>query len=214
MLVGAVAFMLLLPNLSLAYELTGGLKIGGNSANIYGEDVEEFEKELDWEWKSKIAFCLGGFITYNINEVLAIQPEVLFTQKGAKIKEEIFGETLNVWMNLSYLEIPVFAKLLIPTKSSVKPNLFAGPYFAIKLSGKAKAEYAGESEEEDIEDIKGTDYGLVIGAGVDFGIGGPGMGKITVDLRYSLGLTTISSYEEEKEDIKNKVILLMVGYSF
>lgn len=202
--------MLLLPNLSLAQKLTGGLKIGVNSANLHGEDVEEFEDFLNL--KSKLGFCVGGFIAINLTEMFAIQPEVLFTQKGAKMKEEVFGETLKAWVNLSYLEIPVLAKLTIPTQSSVKPNLFAGPCFAIKMSGKVKAEYAGESDEEDIEDMKGTDFGLVIGAGVDFGLGAPGIGKFTVDVRYTLGLTTISDFEDE--DVKNGVISLMFGISF
>jgi len=101
-----------------------------------------------------------------------------------------------------------------PSPGGVKPCLFAGPVLALKLSGKMKAEYAGESEEEDIEDedMKSTDFGLVIGAGLDFGLGAPGMGKLTVDIRYSLGLSTISTFEGD--DVKNGVFSLMVGFSF
>ena len=205
MLIGAVALILLLPNSSLAKGITGGLKIGMNSAKLHGEDIKELEEELGEELKSKWGLCAGGFIRFNISETFAIQPEVLYTMKGAKFEETILGETMKFEMNLSYLEIPVLLKLMIPTPGGIKPNLYAGPALAIKLSSKTKLEYAGETEEEDIEEMKDTDFGLIIGAGVDFG-------KLTVDLRYVLGLTTISDVEDE--DVKNGVISLIVGYSF
>ena len=62
--------------------------------------------------------------------------------------------------------------------------------------------------------MKSTDFGLVIGAGVDFGLGVPGTGKITLDVRYSLGLSTIADVEGEEVDIKNGAFSLMVGFSF
>ncbi len=184
--------------------LTGkGLKGGLNFANLRGDDVE------DLDLNSKMGFCAGGFITYSINDMLAIQPEILFTMKGTKQEEELWGETFKQTISLNYLEIPVLAKLSIPGQGSFVPNLFIGPYLAIKLTGKVKVEYAGESEEEDIEDLKGTDFGLVFGGGVDFALGSS---KVTVDARYTLGLTTIDASEWEA-DIKNGVFSLMVGYS-
>ena len=210
-LIGTVVCMILLPNPSLAIELTGGLKIGANFANLYGEDLKEMEEELGEDFESRLGICIGGFITFNISEMFAIQPEVLYSMKGSKAEGTLFGETFKVKFNISYLEIPVLVKLRIPTQGNVKPSLFAGPSLAIKLSGKSKVEYAGESEEEDIEELKNTDFGLIIGAGVDLGFGFLGQGKITVDLRYNFGLTKIS---EENDEVKNKVISLMIGYSF
>jgi len=133
--------------------------------------------------------------------------------KGAKAEREILGETLKLTTKVNYLEIPVLAKLSIPTKGTVKPSLFVGPSLAIKLSSKAKWEYAGESEEEDIEELKSTDFGLVFGGGVDFALG---QGKLTIDARYTLGLTKVGEPEEGEEevDMKNGAISIMVGYSF
>ena len=208
LITGAIAFMLLHPNLSFA-EIRGGVKIGLNSAKLHGDDVEDFEDMLGAGFDSKLGFCFGGFVTFSLHEMFAIQPEVLYTMKGAKMEESVMGETLYVWVNLNYLEIPVLAKLQIPTQGNIKPSIFVGPALGIKVSAKAKAEYAGETEEEDIEDMKSTDLGLVIGGGVDFGLG---KGMITVDLRYTLGLATISEWEDE--DVKNGVFSLMIGYSF
>ena len=210
---GALALMLLLPNPSSATGIKGGLKIGASMAKLHGDDVEDFTDVLGAGLKSRIGFCAGGFITFNITGMFAIQPEVLYTMKGVRWEGEINGATpLKVWMKLDYLEIPVLVKIMAPSPGGVNPYLFAGPVFALKLSSKMKAEYAGESAEEDIEDLKGTDFGLVIGAGVDFGFGASGMGKMTLDVRYSLGLSTISDFEGD--DVKNGVFSLMVGFSF
>ena len=215
--IGTLSLMLLLPIPSLAQEIRGGLKLGLNMANIHGTDVTNFENVTEESWGSKIGFCVGGYITFKIGEMFAIQPEAFYTMKGAKIETTLLGETVKAKLKFSYLEIPVLAKLLIPTQSNVKPSLFVGPTLAIKLSGKAWAEYAGVSDEANIEDMKGIDFGLIIGAGIDFGLGAASKGKITADLRYVLGLTTIYKPLVEGEeilDVKNGVFSLMIGYSF
>lgn len=206
LVVSAILLVFTLSTASVSAQgLTGGLKAGMNIANIHGDDVEDM-------WDSKIGICAGGFITCRLSDLFAIQPELLFTMKGAKAEEEVFGETMKVTMKMNYLEIPVLAKLSIPTPGTVKPSLFVGPSLAIKLSGKAKVEYAGESAEADIEELKSTDFGLVFGGGIDFALG---QGKLTVDARYTLGLTTTREPEDEEEvDVKNGVISIMVGYSF
>lgn len=192
-----------------AQGLTAGLKAGMNIANVHGDDVKLAEA-LGVEFSSNIGLCVGGFVTYSLSDMFAIQPELLFTMKGAKMEVAGYKETVKV----NYLEIPVLAKLSIPTPGNVKPSLFVGPSLAIKLSAKAEWEEDGESGEEDIsEEVKSTDFGLVFGAGIDFGLG---QGKLTVDARYTLGLTKVQKPEEEEEevDMKNGAISIMVGYSF
>lgn len=215
---GVLAFMFLLPNPSSAAEVKGGLKIGVSSAKLYGEDVEEADDFLGEDLKSNTGICAAGFITINITEMFAIQPEVLYIKKGAKYEEAINGETGKLWFNLTYLEIPVLAKIIFPSPGGVKPFLFAGPAVAIKLSTKLKMKVGGDSVEVESEEVnemlKGTDFGLVIGGGVDIGLGAPGTGSISVDIRYSLGLAKIFDVEGEDIKIKNGAFSLMVGYSF
>ena len=181
--------------------LTGkGVKGGLNFANFHGEDTEGMNLN------SKMGFCAGGFITYSINDVLAIQPEVLFTMKGTKWETGV----ATITYSLNYLEIPVLVRLSMPNQRSVVPSLFVGPYLAIKLSSEAKLESGGVSEDLDWgEDVKATDFGVVCGGGVDFALGSM---KVTVDARYTLGLA--SMYESDADtDVKNGVISLMVGLS-
>jgi hypothetical protein len=205
-LIGAVAIMLLLPSLSLAKGITAGFNIGVNYADLFGEEARAMEQALGTELKSKWGLCAGGFIQFNLSKVFVIQPEFLYTMKGARMEEEVLGETMKVAFNGSYLEVPVLIKLMIPTPGGIKPSLFIGPAIAFKLSVIMKTKYLGDTTEEDLsDDMENTEFGLIIG-------GGLGFGKLTFDLRYNLGLTTLSIYEGE--EIKNGVISLKVGYSF
>jgi len=201
-----VAIFILSSSVICARALTGGVKVGLNMAKIYGEDV--VDEGLDF----KMGFCAGGFITLNITEMFAIQPEVLYTQKGFKAEGEEDGVTVKMIASGDYLEIPLLVKLSLPTPGIVKPNLFVGPFMGFNIRAKVKGEHDGEpSPEVDIKDItKDTEFGLVLGGGADFSLP---TSKITFDVRYTLGLTTLddSGYEE---DVKNGVISLMVGYSF
>lgn len=206
-LIGALALVLLLPGISLAKGIKAGIKIGVNNSNLFGEEAQQLEQDIGYELKSKWGLCAGGFIQFNLGKVLAVQPEFLYTMKGARMKEEVLGETFKLAINGAYVEVPVLVKFMIPTPGGVKPNLFVGPAIAFKLSAKMKAEYAGETiEEEDVsDDMEDTEFGLIFGGGLDFG-------KLMFDLRYSLGLTTLSKYEGE--EIKNGAITLKVGFSF
>ncbi|MGB2763813.1 MAG: porin family protein [Candidatus Aminicenantaceae bacterium] len=153
------------------------------------------------------AMLLGAVIIMLLlpNLSFAIQPEVLYTMKGAKIEATVLDITSMWEFNLSYLEVPVLVKFMIPTPGSVKPNLYAGPAVAIMLSGKVKHKIPGwPVEEEDLRNMQDSDFGLIVGAGIDFG-------KLMVDVRYVLGLLTASS--TVNSDLKNGVISISVGYS-
>ena len=120
------------------------------------------------------------------------------------------GEDFTMTFKTDYIQIPILAKFNLSTKNNVKPNIFIGPALGINLNAKYEMEVVGQTIEGDMKDfgmdIKSTDFGLVFGAGVNFG-------KISVDARYNLGLSDIPDTEEDV-DIKNSVISIMLGYSF
>ena len=185
-----VAFVLIFAMSASAFEpgLAGyGLKFGMNMANFSGKDAKAEEGESK---KMKLGFAAGGFVTYSITEMFAVQPEVLYTMKGAKYEWEGGSWTAKY----DYLEIPVLAKVSIPTQGNIGPHLFIGPALGILLSAKDKTEIEGEDPfelagEEDAKDwTKSTDFGLVFGAGVDIGMP---HSAITIDGRWELGLSTI-----------------------
>jgi opacity protein-like surface antigen len=192
-----------LASVSLAASgITGkGVKLGINFSGIAGSDISD--------WKRKGGIEAGGFLVFGISESFAIQPEILISQKGAKYENIDNGEVLKAWSNLTFIEIPVLANFYIPMNSRTKfhPCLFTGPFLGLKIRGKSKIEWRGETTESEIEDSKAMEFGLIFGAGTSFTLG---LGKIAVDIRYSWSLTSILKNQE----VKNNVLSILFGYSF
>lgn len=183
-----VAFM---SGAALAEGITCGIKGGLNLADLTGDGITGNE--------TKMVFGGGIFFNYVFTEVISCQVEAIYMMKGAK------SETLeNTGINLSYIDIPVLAKLSVPTEGDFVPYCFAGPSFGILMSAKHEV----LNTEDDIkDDLKSPDYGLVFGAGFDYKIGA---GCLLVDARYTFSLATIM--EDEDVDVKNSGIIFMAGY--
>jgi len=175
-----------------------GVKGGLSMAGIRGDGTSD--------WSNRNGFAGGGFFFLPFSDYFGLQAEVLYVTKGAVHEEDFNGQPLKTTLDLVYLEIPVLARLTIPTSVRVTPTIFAGPALGLKIKGQQEAEYQGQSTSEEIEGLKSTDFGLVLGGGLDVDTG---YGKILVDLRYEFGLTNIL----EEGDIKNGAFLIMGGYS-
>jgi hypothetical protein len=180
-----------------------GPKLGLNISNIHGDDAGSPD--------SKTGFCGGLFFMYQFSNMFAIQPEAYYTMKGAKEKEDIEGYTVEATVSLDYIEVPLLLKLIIPIQgSSVHPAVFAGPAVGFNTTHKVKVEVEGQSAEDDIPDVKSTEFSLVFGGGVGFPVGNNELG---FDVRYNLGLTTIDDSADEY-DVKNNVISFNAYFGF
>lgn len=183
--------------------ITGkGLKLGLNLTSLGGGDVKSTD--------SKMGFSVGGFLTYRINKLIAVQPEVLITQKKANSEKDVEGGTWKYKLDLWYLEIPVLVKVAIPVKSSLNPSVFGGPAIALKLSGKGKNEFTEGVVDKVVGGLESYDFGIILGAGVEFTLGFFQKGKFSADVRYNLGLTKINT----EKDIKTRAFTFMLGYIF
>ncbi len=176
---------------------TSGFKGGLSFANWYGSDVSGTD--------SKIGLAAGTFYNVQPSDKISIQTELLYVVKG--FKAEDLG--IEVKTKLEYIEFPFLIKWMFPTDGNVKPNLFLGAAPAINISAKAEAVSGNVKAELDIKDfIKGFDFGLVFGGGLDIDAGSS---IITIDARYTLGLTSIDNSGFD-EDVKNRVFTVMIGY--
>jgi hypothetical protein len=113
----------------------------------------------------------------------------------------------GVYFKLSYLEIPVLAKLAVPlNNTNIKPVIYAGPSFSLKLNSSWHwlVKETSQEYEEDDEYAKSTGFGFVIGAGA-----GIPLGSITVglEIRFDFGLASF----EDDYSIKNNVFMVMVS---
>ncbi|HEX8690826.1 MAG TPA: porin family protein [Longimicrobium sp.] len=186
-----------------AQGISVGVKAGVNVATLGGDDVEDAD--------SRIGLVGGAFLVYRFSDMLAIQPEVLYSQKGASFSDTE-GE---LTVKLDYVDVPVLLRLNVPvTGSSLRPSVFAGPVFSLRASCGAEAEFNGGSVEVDCDEldeegiaVKDTDVGLAFGAGLDFPAG---RATVTLDGRYTLGLSSIDDSDLDA-DVKNRAFAVMLG---
>ena len=187
-----------------------GFKIGLGMAKFTGSDLGSLEDFMGTETKHLSRFTGGAFLTFSLSPMFAIQPEALISMKGAKWSEG--GASLSE--KLTYLQIPILAKIMFQTPGVVKPSIYAGPTMGFLLSAKETLEGTGQYDGDvDVKDsYQGNDIGLILGFGVDVGAGG---GAVTFDARYEMGLSKImKGGGGYTPDIKNSQFAFLVGYSF
>jgi hypothetical protein len=183
-----------------------GVKVGGNLSTItMSEDIDGI--------KSIPGFQIGVTLDYELAENVYLLSGLELAQKGAKVEEKEGGYKLTATAKPLYLQIPIHIGYKFDM-GSAKFVPQVGPYLAYGLSGKATltasennvdvstdTDYFGEDNE-----VKRLDFGLTVGAGLE-------IGKIGVNLGYSLGLMNISDSGDDSS-AKNGSLFLTVGYKF
>lgn len=180
-----------------------GLKAGLNIADFSGADVNT-------GFRTKTGFTAGGWLAYRLSNVVALQAEALYSQKGARIFTKVEGTTLNEWITLDYFELPLLFKFYPPLDAGFRPVFFAGPYIAFKASFKDRWEYGDLGGNEDIGTFRETETGFAGGAGMDFPVGKAA--RMSVELRYSRGLVSLSKNSAERA--YNAVFAILAQIAF
>jgi hypothetical protein len=202
----ALAVVVVAPGLAPADSgMTKGLTVGLNLASASGSDSTPPAGVT----KSMRAGVAGGVFVGIGAGPLTIQPEVLYSMKGAQYKGTILGVAWTDTRQLSYLDIPVLVKYDIapaPTKISI----FVGPSLGILLSAQDKVEAAGFSGTTDIKSsMNTTDIGVLVGAGVTLA------GGLSIDARYQMGLSSLAKVPSgvTAPKVYNSVIAVMLGFA-
>ncbi|MBJ6143872.1 porin family protein [Hymenobacter sp. BT559] len=177
---------------SQAQSIKYGIKAGASLTNLSGEDSDGF--------KNKFGFNGGVVANFGLNDMFSIQPEVLYSMKGAK--EGGTGARLN----LNYIDVPVLAKI-----STGETGLFfeLGPQVGFLASAKAKDDNFSINYKEA---FKSVDFGYAAGLGFQ-AASGPMIG-----LRYNGGFTNVGKSDNsngvQARNIKNSAFQLYVGFMF
>jgi hypothetical protein len=162
-------------------QVSGGLKAGVNLAS------QKWEYQGVSITENGTSFHVGAYANFAVSDALSVQPELLFNI----IKVSDDGEDLT----LNYISVPI---MLVYGFADNMFNVQAGPQIGLLLS-------SDPSEVKDEDGVKGTDFGLNVGAGANFG-------KVNLTLRYCLGLGNIAG-DAFPDDftIKNNVFQISVG---
>lgn len=170
-----------------------GVKAGASLTSITGEDSDGLA--------NKFGFNGGVVANFAFNDMISVQPEVLYSMKGAK---EDGG---NGKFNLNYIDVPVLAKV-----STGATGLFfeLGPQVGFLASAKVK----DDNSSLDAKDfVKSVDFGYAAGIGFQ-AESGPMVG-----LRYNGGFTNIGKdniggINTTPGKAKNSAFQLYVGFMF
>src|SRR5699024_3305136 len=145
---------------------------------------------------------------------IANQPEANVSWTGAKMDVndivlpdgmEGLGESGDVKLKQTYIQIPVLAKLQLPTNAGITPNIYAGPVGSFNIQDKYKtdteiAEFVGDLKEIGLEP-KTTQHGIKFGVGLEYR-------NYIIDARYYFGLT--DTFEDV--DAQNGAFMLAIGF--
>ena len=177
--------------------LRAGLKGGLCWANVVGKDSAEMS--------NKMGFCGGGFMVIPINQPLSFQAELLYVMKGGREREELYPDDTVIKLSLNYIEIPLLAKWSFIPIGAFRFNAICGPVVCFNLDAKGEWEHQGDSGEDDLDkDVKDTDFGLTVGGEFETVLG---WGRLIIDARYTVGLTSFDRSDYDLDDVRNSVIL-------
>ena len=153
-----------------------GVKGGVNFSNMYTEDVDDNNVLT--------SFNAGLYVKLPITDMIAIQPELLYSRKGAELSYNNLFATGTAKFKLNYIELPVLLKLNLTDNF----NIHAGPYLAYLVNAQVTNENDNGSLDFentlDNEDFNKFDYGVSGGIGFDFD-------SFSIGARYNYGLQTV-----------------------
>ena len=165
-----------------AQDVKLGAKIGMNVSSING-DPDNLDSKTGW--------VLGATAEVSLTEKFSLQPELLYSQQGAKQRGSFIYD-------LNYISVPVMAKYYIAKGFSLE----AGPQFSFLV----KDELLSDTNNAASANTNAENFDLSANLGLGYQLDN----GIFFQTRYNLGLTAIS----ETPDVKNGVFQMSLGYQF
>ncbi|GAB1343557.1 porin family protein [Gemmatimonas sp.] len=171
---------------------------------------------------------------------LSLQPELHYVQKGGRgslalpIDPEQLAlyadDEVRVGLRLSYLEMPVLARVDMGGAGRWRPFVLAGPSFALRVGCRVSANIgpfgvSGACDDNSLlpdeplpteptdagDPVRTTDIGAVGGIGVEGALAGR---VFSVQVRYTQGLRSIASENIPGLAPKNRGVALVLGLGF
>lgn len=165
-----------------------GLKAGANISNFRGDDYQDVKSN------TMVGFHAGAFVNLKFGSILSIQPELLVSSQGAKLKKASEEENFKA----TYATLPIMVKLQSPGGGLY---VEAGPQFGLKVSDKISGVNT---------DVKNLDVALAAGIGYHSSMG------LGIGARYIAGLSKVGDIDfggGVNPDYKNSTVQISVFYT-
>ena len=170
------------------------------------------------EYKNRAGIYLGASVESKLNNVFSVETGLFFTSYNTKVSVDAGAIKYEDKINLNYLQVPGTFIASIK-QGNVRVYAQTGAYLGLGISGKVKSRVESGSsvqeEEEDIEwgndeeedDLRRLDMGLIFGGGIEFK-------KIQLGANYALGLLNISTVTDNGAKFANRAFNITLGYKF
>jgi len=177
------------------------------------------------QYPLKPGFHLGVTVELPLAGFFSLEPGLFFSTKGFERSSEKpvgFITYMNKTdLSFNYLELPLLAKATFKM-GSIRFYTDAGPYFGYALSGVYQYEVSTKIEGiteisssddgiikwiADGGDFRRMDFGLMVGAGAEFG-------SVGIGVNYSRGLMVLQPEHESIFTQKHGVWSITAGYRF
>lgn len=184
--------------------LGGGLRLGVTGSHFTGDDVDGSRV------RTGVGVALFGEIV--ALPFFALQTELAYHERGEIRDYSVFGESGSIETRLRYLDIPLLARLQLP--SPVSPYVVAGPYVSFLLD----ADTIGDDVSRDVTNrMNRTDVGLAVGPGL---VIDAKVVSVHIEARYSRGFRPVINagsafgFERTDPDVRNESFLVSAGVGF
>lgn len=182
-----------------------GPMAGVSFSTLSGDDVSD---NVFFEGGYRTGFAAGGFVSFNANTHLAIEPQLLYVQKGARFT----SGTQWADYELDYIEVPFLVKgryWFGPAGRPFTLNGFAGPAIAFNVHcGFSSSDFNAPCDPDGSNFLKAKtlDLSVLIGAGAEyFGF--------SFQARYDMSMTNAyASTSSGEPDARNRSWILTLGY--
>lgn len=189
------------PCLRAGLTVRPGFKLGAGASSIFGQDA------FQQDWQASLS--AGIFVELLILDRLAASPELNFVRKGSIYRLDSNGLVYREKYLFDYLEVPVLMKYYL--NRGKKPEFYfcAGPSVALNLRARLKVTFDDLEETVEVDNLKGTDILINAGAGAALSLK---PGWLLLEFRCSHGLKSVAT--EPQADLRNKSLILLVGFKF
>ncbi|MEJ8804528.1 porin family protein [Pontibacter sp. H249] len=166
-----------------------GIRAGANYSGFNGDDVDNLDRMFGFHAGLTSQFYLTS------DNFFAIQPELLFSTKGAESDDDTFK------YKISYIDVPVLARV------NAGPLYFeGGPQASFRIGGDIESN--GINIDDDLDQFKRTSFGYAAG----IGLSATPLG-LSVGVRYNGDISKL--YDNANvSDARNNVFMLTLAYMF
>jgi len=142
----------------------------------------------------------GAGMIMDMGSHFQFQPEILYIVEGSRVEGYPFDpqQLVVATVDVTYLQVPLLIAFHFGS-ARLRPRLFAGPYFSMRLDSQIRfrAASGGVEQTEEDDSIRDRDTGIMFGVGVETEIGGE---TLMMGLRSSLGFTDARKFNPDRPD--------------